>query len=183
MSTPRPLGRVIPASDLGLLLDARAVLAAAREEADGVRDAARAEGLRAGRAEGAAAATRLLAETAAATRAALSGAEPLVAEALMLAVQRMLGEAPAAERVAAAAAEALRGLAARGEVTIRVSPGTVEAVAAAIADSDLVTVRADPSLGEADCVVETDFGHVEAGLPAQLRALRRGLGLPEQEGA
>ncbi|WP_338664489.1 FliH/SctL family protein [Pararoseomonas sp. SCSIO 73927] len=183
MSAQRPLGRVIPASELGLLLEARAVLDAARAEAASVREAAHAEGLRTGRAEGAAAATRLLAETAAATRAALTRAEPMLAEALITALRNILGEAPSAERVAAAAAHALRGLSAQGEVVLRVAPGAVEAVSAALAGADGVTLRADPALGEADCVVETAFGHVEAGLPAQLRALRRGLGLPDEEPA
>ncbi|WP_376091759.1 hypothetical protein ACE7GA_22340 [Roseomonas sp. CCTCC AB2023176] len=179
MTAPRPLGTIIRAADLGLLLEARAVLDAARAEADAIRDAARGDGLRAGRAEGAAAATRLLAETAAGTRAALADAEVRVAQAVADAVARILGEAPPPATLAAATREAVRRLAAAGEVTVRVAPASLAATAEALADLTGVTAVPDPALGEADAIVEAPGGYVEAGLPAQLRALRRGLGLED----
>lgn len=176
MTTPRPLGRVIPAAELGIRLEADAVLAAARGEAAAIRAAARQEGLEQGRSEGAAAMTRLLAETAARLRADAEALEAVLADAIAAGVARVIGAMPAAERVAAAAAVAVSELSARSRVTVRVHPVAADRVRAEIGPAvETLVLLADASLAEDDCMVESAAGSVAAGITPQIAALRAAL--------
>jgi type III secretion protein L len=46
-----------------------------------------------------------------------------------------------------------------------------------------VRIDPDPALSPRQCVLWSDFGNIDLGLDAQLRALRLGFGLPAGEGA
>jgi type III secretion protein L len=176
MTAHRPLGRVIPAAELAIRIEADQVLDAARAEAAAIRAAARKEGVEQGRSEGAAAMTRLLAETAARMRAEAAALEPALAEAIADGVARVIGGLPVAERVAAAAAIAVSELSARSRITLRVHPAAADRVRAEVAPMvETLVLLADATLAEDDCIVESTAGSIAAGIAPQLAALRAAL--------
>lgn len=176
MSVHRPLGRVIPAAELAIRMEADAVLQAARDAAAAIRTRARQEGLEQGRGEGAAAATRLLVETSARLRAETEALEGALVDAVVAGVARVIGAMPPAERVAAAAALAVAELTARSRVTVCVHPVAAERVRAEIGPAvETLVLLVDTSLAEDDCIVESSAGSVAAGIAPQLAALRAAL--------
>jgi type III secretion protein L len=64
---------------------------------------------------------------------------------------------------------------------VRVSPERADDLRRALSVGDradggpVVRVDADPGLSPSTCVMQSEFGNVELGIEAQLRALREGL--------
>jgi flagellar biosynthesis/type III secretory pathway protein FliH len=188
----RGLGQIVPkvtldarAEAADLVAAARAEAAAIRGEAEAAREAARREGLDAGRADGLAEAvvTLAAARTEAARLADLSKvaaialatkmAEKIVGRAVALAPEVMaeiVGEALAVCRPAA------------GLVRLRLHPEDLAAVetrrATLIARAPVAAaleLLADDTVGRHGCVIETPHGRVDARLESQLAALERAL--------
>jgi flagellar biosynthesis/type III secretory pathway protein FliH len=157
--------------------EARSVVAAARTEAERLRQAAAEEGRQA--AAAAVAAARVAA--AAARTRALGAARD---EALDLAVEmarRLLGRELALhpDAVRAAASEALQAVAGRHRVALRLHPSAAAAlgrVPGALPGPEAgVVLVADPALAPGDVWLECEAGAVDGRLEVRLAALRRAL--------
>jgi len=65
-------------------------------------------------------------------------------------------------------------------VRVRVSPTVLDAVRLHLASSGAATeLRADETLGDFDCVIESHQGQAVVGLDAQLTAIGAALGVPK----
>lgn len=156
---------------------ARDIVHEARSQAEAVREAARAEGFEAGRAEAAA----IVISAGRARDALLREFEGHVIDLALEAASMILKKAreldPAAVeevyRRALAAAQPV------GPVRIRVAPDGYEtALTLAAREGEAswsVSVVKDASVGEGGCIVESDAGTVDARLETQIEALRRAL--------
>jgi flagellar biosynthesis/type III secretory pathway protein FliH len=180
-------GRVVPAGVLSAKEQAAHILASARQELEARRAQAQRQGyeagLAAGKEEGLAQVTELLA-TARAQAEALHArvADPALVLARRMA-EKIVGRAvelsPAvmgdivAQAVAASRARA-------GALVVRVHPDDLAAVEAEkprwadrLAAAVQVRIVADPKVGRAGCVLETSVGRLDARLDTQLAALER----------
>jgi flagellar biosynthesis/type III secretory pathway protein FliH len=160
------------------------VLAAAQADAEAIREAARADGLAAGRAEALAGlepALAALAEAAAQVRAEqVAAAEALERRAvelgLALARKVVAGALEAEpERVVDAVQGALRGIVERERITVLVNPDDMELVGNAIEDVraslggiEHCIVEAERRVARGGCVVRTPVGDVDARVETKL---------------
>ena len=182
-------GRLLPASEVGIALDAAALLEASRAEgerlrAEAARDAQRLreETLRTARAEfEAEAQDRLFAIAEAAVEQLARTEERIIALALTIA-RRVIGELPEAEVAERIARATLRRAAGSGAVRLRIAPAHAavlrERLAALTEDGALrleVTVVEDPQITDAGCILETDAGLLDATMDSQLAAIERHL--------
>jgi flagellar biosynthesis/type III secretory pathway protein FliH len=162
--------RVVPAE----VVDARTRAAAIVASAEAAREAARREGVEAGRQEGLAQVTELLERARAAASAHADAAEgDLRTLAVRIAekiLARELALSPAA--VVDVVRAALAAAAHRTPLVVRVHPDDVAAVRAARPELD---VHADPSIGRGGCLVDTEVGTIDARLDVQLAAIERAL--------
>jgi flagellar biosynthesis/type III secretory pathway protein FliH len=182
-------GHVVPKVMLDARAEAAALVAIARAEADAirgeaeaVREAARRDGLEAGRAEGLAETVLTLAAARAeATRLADLSKVAAIALATKMIVGRAVTLAPEvmAEIVGEALAVCRPGA---GVVRLRLHPddlATIESrrtsLAARAPAGAALEFLADDSVGRHGCVIETPQGRVDARLEAQLAALERAL--------
>jgi flagellar biosynthesis/type III secretory pathway protein FliH len=175
---------LVPAADVGRVQDALALLAEAGDlrrgaeaTTDAAREAARAEGFAAGRAEGLAAAeTERQAEL---FRIALRDGELQrerqkdIARLALEVVRRIAGELDKGAMVAGLAERAAAQLAPDSMAVVRVAPAAVETVRTRLDGRAGLSVEADPSLEEQDCVIETALGRTHAGLDTQLAQIER----------
>lgn len=177
----RPLGRVLVAEEAGLYASAVGALELAQADADRLRSNAQAE---AAAAVSAAVEVALaghqarmaqeLMEAAAAAQRQLASVPRDLALAIAEAVAKVVGGLDVAQAVAAAATHALSELVERHGIIIRVAPGNVAATQERL-PVDAVRVLPDPALPADGCVIETQSGYVQAGLAAQVEALRGAL--------
>ena len=168
--------------------DVMAALARAEAEADVLREAARQEGLRAGREEALAAlapALEALEQAAAAVQAdQLARAERLEAHAVDLSLflaEKVLGGALAVqpERVVEAVRGALRGIVERERVTVLVHPDDLELVRDAVdglrsglGGIEHCEVQAERRVARGGAVVRTPDGDVDARVETKLQRAR-----------
>jgi flagellar biosynthesis/type III secretory pathway protein FliH len=184
-------GHVVPKAVLDARGEAAALLARARAEAEAMRadlsaarEAARREGLEAGRAEGVAeAAVTLAAARTEAARLTEEAAAAAIALATKMA-EKIVGRAVALspETMADIAGEALAACRpGAGTVRVRVHPEDLPAVEArrevlaTRAPAAALELIADETVGRSGCVIETPQGRVDARLETQLAALERAL--------
>jgi flagellar biosynthesis/type III secretory pathway protein FliH len=156
---------------------ARAIVA----EAEGTRGRSLAAAREEGRREGEAQAAATLVRAAAERDRLLAGVSREVAQLALAVARKVLGDAlsePAGLlALAEAAVAAARG---RREVVVRLNAadlrtlGGGEGLAAALRRAP-VTLREDPDLAPGVVVVETEAGHIDAGVEAQLEVLARAL--------
>lgn len=185
-------GRVVPKVALDARVEAAALVAAARAEAEHIRadtEAARAEsrrqGAEAGRAEGLAELAGLIAAARAEADERLEAARPVALTLAGKMAERIVGRAVdlSPEVMAELAGAAMDACRARGaELRLRVHPDDLPAVAASrdalaarVPGGSALTIVADEAVGRYGCVIETDHGRVDARLDAQLEALERAL--------
>ena len=196
MAEPFLLEQLEPTAAVPDVEDLRAVVAAARAEADAIREQARAEGLALGRAEGAAAAREeALAQLAPAVQALSAAAEALVHERAQLAdrtEERAVELAlELADKVVAGAIEAqparvldvvrgaLRCLIERERLQVLVHPDDLALVRESMAGlaSELggiehVEVQEERRVGRGGAVVRTADAQVDASLKTKLERAR-----------
>ena len=160
------------------------VLAEARAEAEALREAARAEGFAAGRAEAMAALEPALAALAAAVEQVraeqAAAAEALERRAvelgLALASKIVAGTlAVEPERVVDAVQGALRGIVERERITVLVNPDdmeivteAIEGVKASLGGIEHCVVEAERRVARGGCIVRTPVGDVDARVETKL---------------
>ncbi len=165
-----------------VLAEAKKVLHNAQAEADALRRKAQSDGYAAGAASAQAQSVRHILDAQRAAREFVEASEQRIitlATAIVMRIAPALGEP---ECVAALAAEALRAIHAERHLRISVTPQAVEAARSMLTqwhvahpEIETAQVAADPDLEPFDCVVESELGRIEAGLPTQLAAVREGL--------
>ena len=179
--------KVFKEAEYAALLDAAAVLDAARAEAARVsdqatRDAAdevargRAEGLRLAQAEYA----RRLAADALATQRQLQALRESMAQIVVRAVGQFMAEVDPARLLESALRRVDALLRTEPFVALRVAPAQEDALRRALQalgqDAGwalAAAVSADPALADGQCVVSTASGTLEIGVDAQLEAFRQ----------
>jgi flagellar biosynthesis/type III secretory pathway protein FliH len=160
------------------------VLAAARAEADALRDAARAEGFAAGRAEAMAQLEPALAALGGAVEglrveqaAAAEALERRAVELGLALAQKVVAGALAVEpeRVVEAVQGALRGIVERERITVLVNPDdmeivsdAIEAVKGSLGGIEHCVVEAERRVSRGGCVVRTPVGDVDARVETKL---------------
>jgi type III secretion system HrpE/YscL family protein len=167
-----------------LVADARAEAARIVASADAAREAARLEGRERGRDEGLAEVTGLLVRARAVAAAARAEAAADLRTLAVGIAEKVLGRAlqAAPELAGDLAATALAAARHQREITLRVHPDDLSAVAAArprlkelLLRAPDLALREDPAVGRGGCVVETEVGVIDARLATQLEAIERAL--------
>ncbi|OHV80107.1 type III secretion system stator protein SctL [Ensifer sp. LCM 4579] len=179
MAELRRRSRVIPAREFGVVSEAAALVAAARDaaaietaKASEVREAAREDGYRAGYAEGLRRATEGFAAAAAKAEKALYDFESLVTPIVLRAVARIVGSLDADERVRRLVTQAIAETAETQRVTLRVAAGEAAVVRKAIEGLDQrIDVVADQFLSAGEIVMETPASRAHIGVREQIAAL------------
>ncbi|MBL0728160.1 type III secretion system stator protein SctL [Piscinibacter sp. HJYY11] len=181
--------KVLKEAEYSALLDASAVVDAARREARRIvqqaqqqAEAARREGYEEGlRSAKAEYAQRLVADTLASQRQ-LHALRSSMAHIVVKAVGQFIGEADPAALLEAALKRVDTLVRHEPFITVRVAPAQEAALGQALARlrnevqwSMPVTVTPDATLGEGTCVLQTASGTLEVGVAAQMEAFRRAL--------
>ena len=179
--------KVLKEAEYAALLDATAVVEAARREAARIaaqaeqeahaqREAGRAEGLAQGRAEHA---RRLAADTLA-LHGELHGLRDAMARIVVQAIGQFMDEADPAALLRSALRRVDALLRSEPFVSMRVAPARHDAARRALDDLAAeaewpvnVALAADPALADDACIVSTASGTLEIGLDAQLAAFRQ----------
>lgn len=181
--------KVLKEAEYSALLDASAVVDAARREARRIvqqaqqqAEAARREGYEEGlRSAKAEYAQRLVADTLASQRQ-LHALRSSMAHIVVKAVGQFIGEADPAALLEAALKRVDTLVRHEPFITVRVAPAQEATLGQALARlrnevqwSMPVTVTPDATLGEGTCVLQTASGTLEVGVAAQMEAFRRAL--------
>lgn len=163
--------------------EATGIVAKARAEADEVRQAAFAAGAEAGRdeavaaVEGYVALARRAAEEGKAIRDGLAAqSAAVVAQAVALAVRRVVGEYYAIDpaRTAVICGEALRAASGQQVLRMRVHPAAADAVRASFAEA-AEYIRPDGGVEVGSCIIDLEQGTIDASLDARFSLLELAL--------
>lgn len=180
--------RIIRADEAKAWMTGYEFLAAARNDAATLRqqaaeifEAERQRGIEAGRREGAAAKTALVADATARLDRALAAAEPAITETVLVVVEKLLGSFDQQELLARLAKHAVTQLRDAKHLILRVAASEAAVMTQRLAAelgqcAALVEIVGDPILAPHEAVLESELGFVALGVEAQLAALRRGLG-------
>lgn len=162
-----------------LLADAGQIVEAAEGEADEVRRRAREEGFATGAAEVQAQVARHLLDAQVEARKLVARSDERVVALAISILERIAPNLGEPQVVAALAAEALRGLQSERHLHVHVRPQAEQATRALLEQWQLThpeiesaQVLLDEGLPPFGCVVESELGRIEAGLGAQLEAVR-----------
>ncbi|MDA9437088.1 type III secretion system stator protein SctL [Bradyrhizobium sp. CCBAU 51627] len=189
----RPLGPLIKAAQLEIWHDAvraraaaerhlRRVRGWARQAYERERARGRAEGSKAGAEEMA----RLIAQTTCELAQRKAVLERELPQVVFEIVRDLLGAFDPGEMLVQCVRHAIEQRYKNTEVCLHVSPLKADLLASEFKDCDgiegrpKVRIEADPALSADQCVLWSEFGNVDLGLAAQLRALRLGFGLSEE---
>jgi type III secretion protein L len=182
-----PRARVIPASELGVILEADLLRQQIRISADEqaqklaqIEAETRVKAERRGLQEGRNQALRTLSIAITEIRTRLLAREAELAQVVVAAVTRIIGEVPAEDRVRATVRKALEDLADQTQLVLAVCPEERAAIATSLGSmvgpgGSLREVRADPALSSGDMVLEAGHTRYNIGLTAQLQRLADGI--------
>ena len=187
--TPSAGTRVLKASEAAVLLEANAVLDAARERvADMERKAGEAyerrreEGYRDGVEEGRLEHAEKVMETVLSSVEYIEGIEATLVNVVAVAVRKVIGEIDENERIVRIVRNALVTVRNQQHVTIRVAPADEKAVReglasmlASVPGASFLDVVPDARLERGACLLESELGVVDASLETQLKALENAL--------
>ena len=188
--TPSAGTRVLKASETAVLLEANAVLDAARERvADMERKAGEAyerrreEGYRDGVEEGRLEHAEKVMETVLSSVEYIEGIEATLVNVVAVAVRKVIGEIDENERIVRIVRNALVTVRNQQHVTIRVAPADEKAVREGLASmlasvpggASFLDVVPDARLERGACLLESELGVVDASLETQLKALENAL--------
>ena len=185
--TPSAGTRVLKASEAAVLLEANAVLDAARERvADMERKAyerRREEGYRDGVEEGRLEHAEKVMETVLSSVEYIEGIEATLVNVVAVAVRKVIGEIDENERIVRIVRNALVTVRNQQHVTIRVAPADEKAVREGLASmlasvpggASFLDVVPDARLERGACLLESELGVVDASLETQLKALENAL--------
>lgn len=183
--TPEAGTRVLKASEASLLLEAGALLDAAREraaemerEAQAAYERRREEGYRDGQEEGRLEHAEKVLETVLSSMEYIEGIESTLVRVVTEAIRKVIGEVDENERIVRIVRNALTTVRNQQRVLIRVAPGDEKAVREALAamlaavpgSTSFVDVVADARLERGACLLESELGVVDASLETQLKA-------------
>jgi flagellar biosynthesis/type III secretory pathway protein FliH len=184
-------GPVIQAASAVWISEASALIAAANSEAqtlvelahaqaDAIRERARLEGTAEGLQHGQAQiATQLATITASGSRY-VRDLEPVLIDAVVFAVGKLIGEAGRSAVVARAALHVRERLGEAHSLTLRVSPALCDSARQAINDLMMrhgvlepMRIEVDPTLVEDQCLIESSVGQAKLQFDEQLERLRQ----------
>ncbi|MET2832526.1 type III secretion system stator protein SctL [Mesorhizobium shangrilense] len=191
----RPMGPLIPANELEIWHSATQARDAAERYQQRVRSWVRAaykrerahghtEGLNAGAEEMAGLIARAVSEVAR-RKAVLEQELP---QLVMEILSDLLGAFDPGDLLVRAVRHAIERKYGDAEVCLHVCPTQVDMLARAFAGCDgregrpRVRIDPDPTLSPQQCVLWSEYGNVDLGLDAQMRALRLGFGSHSEEG-
>ena len=184
-----PGRKILRAAELENVLDAQAILDAARAEAKNIVDTAQAEfdrqsaagyedGMTAGRMD---IAERMI-DSVAKTVNYVSSLEKSVVDLVMKALRKILGDMPDRDRVAQVVKSALAVARTQRTVTVRVHPEDADHVKSQLAvitkpypGVQFLEVTPDVRLTRGACILESEVGVVDASLEVQLQAIENSL--------
>lgn len=187
-SAPRlcPVGPIVRQEEFGIWSEAEAALKAAERHRERIRgwtlaayqrerQRGRNEGLLIAREE----AAGLIAATSARANSYLRQLEQDLPGLVLGMIENLLGQFDPGDLLARAVRNAVTKLQAGSELRLRVAPEHAGVLRGALADlgdgAPMFQIEIDPTLDAGQCVLWSEFGNVELGLEAQIRALRQGL--------
>ena len=182
---PAPGTRLIKAGEYRQLVEANALLDAARAKASDMERQAleayeqkKAEGYQDGLEEGKLEHAEKMMETILSSVEFIEGIESTLVSVVTQSVRKIVGDLDDRERIVRIVRNALNVVRGQQKVTVRVAPAdeaaVLEAMAAMTAGSSgtsFLTVMADPRLEHDSCILESELGVVDASLQTQLKAL------------
>lgn len=178
--------KILKAEEYGLLLEADALLAAARKQAGDMEKKAqeayeqkREEGYRDGMEEGKLEHAEKMMETILSSVEFIEGIEDTLVSVVNQAIRKIIGDMDDKERIVHIVRTALNTVRGQQKVTVRVAPADEAAVSEALAamtagsstGSAFLTIMADARLPRDSCILESELGVVDASLETQLKAL------------
>ena len=181
-----PVGRVLKASDVAILLQSSEILDAARARAEAMNREAeiayetrREEGYRDGQEEGRLEHAEKVLETVLSSVDYLSSLENTLVGIVTASIRKVIGEIDANELIVRVVRNALSTVRNQQRVIIRVAPADEKAVSDALAvmiqsapgGVGFLDVVADGRLERGSCLLESELGVVDASLETQLKAL------------
>lgn len=184
-----PDQKVIRARDYQAYLDAEALLAAARAEADRIVAAAREEftaqqqlGYQQGLIEGRMEMAERMIDSVSRSVDYFSTMEGQIVEIVMKALRKILGEMDLRDRTVSTVRNALSLARHQSKVHVRVHPTEVQVVQERIQEItrpypgvQFLDVVADARLDPGGCILESDVGVVDASIEVQLKAIEKSL--------
>ena len=194
---PDSKGSILRAEDLGDWNRGRITLQEAEKRAEEIRLSAQAElrkkkraAIKEGRQAGAKEAARLAAEVTAKVDRYLAGIEGQVADLVLEILEEIIGDFDDKELLLRAACQAVTRLRHDKQLTIYVVPEETADLRRRLEQElsteglvPLPVVQGDSKLRPGACVIASEFGFIEAGVDAQLAAVREGLRAALAEGA
>lgn len=182
-------GKVAKASEFASLMEAHEILAQAREYArrsrralDEQRDAAIRSGYEEGERQAREEFAQTITETTAHMESAFVGLEARIVNTVMTAVRHILGELDERVLVERVVRRVLAEARAEKSLRLRVASSQFDTARQALAevlkdfpDIEFIDVIKDPQAAAGTCVLESEFGAVDASVETQLVAVRRGL--------
>jgi flagellar biosynthesis/type III secretory pathway protein FliH len=163
----------------GLLCEAGRILQTAKRQAELLQRRAYFDGRAAGVAHAQAEAIKHILEAQKQARELVAASELRIVELAISIVARIVPRLDQGELVAALAAEGLAAIREERHICVRISSGAEKSTRAMLdrwqaAHPEVETVELviDPQLDLMACVVETELGRIEVGLPAQLQSVR-----------
>ena len=178
--------KLLKAEEYGLLLEANALLSAARKQAEEMEQKAREayeqkreEGYRDGMEEGKLEHAEKMMETILSSVEFIEGIEDTLVSVVNQAIRKIIGDMDDKERIVRIVRTALNTVRGQQKVTVRVAPADEAAVSEALAamtagsssGSAFLTIMADARLPRDSCILESELGVVDASLETQLKEL------------
>ena len=177
--------KILKASEFSQLLEANALLDAAREkcavmerEALAAYEQKKEEGYQDGLEEGKLEHAEKMMETILSSVEFIENIESTLVNVVNQSIRKIIGDLDDKERIVRIVRNALNVVRGQQKVTVRVSPADEQAVSEAMAamtagssGNSFLTVVADARLERDSCILESELGVVDASLSTQLKAL------------
>lgn len=178
--------RVLKAADAAVLMEATALIEAARARADAIEQEAqrayeqrREEGYQDGREEGRFEHAEKLMETVLSSVEFIEGIEATLVNVVNQAVRKVIGDLDSDERIVRIVRSALVTVRNQQRVTVRLAPADEPAVRTALASmlqsrpdsASFLDIMPDARMERGSCLLESELGVVDASLETQLRVL------------
>lgn len=183
---PAPGTRILKAHEVAELYEAAAVLEAAKQRAEAIRQKAeeayevrKEEGYRDGLDEGRLENAEKLMETAMSSVAFIEGIETTLVDVVVQSLRKIMGGIPPEERIVGIIRQALTTVRNQQRVTVRVAPADEVAVREAFAsmlqrvpgESSFLDLLVDARLDRGACILESEMGVMDASVETQLQAM------------
>ena len=177
-----PSCRILKAADYVVYLEAREVITAAQQEAEGIvaDEQEKKRGYQEGLAESKVEQADHILKVVSRTINYLSDIEDTLANILLGGVKKIIGEFDQKALAVSLVKNALQHVRNEKHVTIRIPPAQYEAVQeqlnsilAEYKGVGFIDLVADPRLSSGDCVMESDIGVVDASIDVQMKALQK----------